>query len=86
MDVLDKPIRLMVRSDFLNPGHPLNPISSQGAKLFILCQRLKIKHEEPKCYPYDRVWITPRTLNQKLALVQFFGLDLLQKLNEAQPQ
>lgn len=82
MNTLEGPIRLMIKQKFFTKGTMYAPMSGQDMKLYNLCKKLKIKYEEPDRPPYDQVWITPKTINQKLALIQFFGLDLLQKIAE----
>lgn len=75
-------MRLMIRTELLHPGTVSNPMSGQVMKLLKLCRKHKIKWEEPDCYPYDRIWITPITLSQKIAIINFFGLDKLSELAE----
>lgn len=79
---IEKPIRIMILHDSLSRGTHNKPMSGQDMKLLALCRKHKIKYEEPKSYPYDRVWITPKTFNQKLAVIKFFGIDKLAELKQ----
>ena len=83
MKELTEPIRIMIKYDLLDPGSIRSPMSSQAQRLLTLCRKMKIKWEEKEHYPFDRCWITPRTVNQKIAIVNFFGFDKLVELAEA---
>ncbi len=84
MKELTEPIRLMIRTDLLDPGHPNSLMSCESQRLLSLCRKMKIKWEEHDHCPYDRVWITLRTMNQKIAVIKFFGIDRLIELAEKQ--
>lgn len=80
--ILAGPMRLMIKTELLSKGSVNSPMSGQDMRLLALCKRHKIKWEEPDGAPYDRIWITLRTLNQKLLIINFFGLDKLVELAE----
>lgn len=78
--ILEKPLRVMVKSDVLGSTPSKDGPISNSYYLYRFCKRNRIKVEEPKSYPYDRLWITLNTLNQKLKFINYLGLDLLKKL------
>lgn len=84
---LTDPIKIMIRTDILDSyggaGNPHRPMSMRSMKLLNLCTKHKIKWEDKDRPPYDRCWLTLTTVNQKIALIQFLGLDVIEKLSIA---
>ena len=83
-DPLTDPIRIMIKSDSLGHGggfssgwqHP------PSVRLYNFCVKHRMKVEEPRSQPFDRMWITVRTVDQKVKLINYLGLDLLARLAE----
>lgn len=85
MDILTDPIKVMIRTDVLDSyggaGSIRRPMSSRSMKLLNLCRKHKIEWEDKSRPPYDRCWLTLRTVTQKVAFIRFLGLDMIEKLS-----